>query len=372
MKLNNRLSLLVTTSICIFTVSEIVDAELVENNRIEENLTTTESSAGRLDLSFITDDISAALIFHSSRFLRSDLITKIRGLELSLDNEISSVFPKLESVMFLYEKSLIDSFGIAEKKREFPITLVFTFEENINPDELFDPEIFGEMNNSKQDGLVVKVSSNPDLPEVFHFVDRRTLIATRSSLLTKMIEKRSIESILIKNLKKCQHSYDLIFAADRALPAGWVKRQVRRICPSLFQSELKLFRQLPYNTKIQSLMGGLNNETLMQITIEVEKDEIKEINKQFMHGLMIKQNMRQSSTRSPANAAFTVLSIDERKQFESLVAKLIEKTTSSTKNKLFTFSIPMTELFDQEPGLSLLIKILSARNEVDPNIWTTG
>lgn len=397
-------------------VEKAVDKIGGEVEKVAEKVTEKVEqvvTGSALDLTYITDDFSSAVIIHPARVLNSEMMKSLVDAGLPLEKALEKptqefgIDPRtVEQIIVLVDKSTADmapmmiplggppggnpgGFGtpatepepleespdngnqgaridqadelqtvafqlgdaVAEEEFQEPLpTIIVRFSEAVDADALFDNPNAPPLEDFEIDGLKVKKASNPD--GVFYFADPQTLIMTRPEYLKKMLDTKSASSDLITELKNVDATSDVIIVADLT-PLKQLLEMGSEFLTGILPPDKAALAAVPTKTKMLSITGGISNDTLISLTLIMESaDDVTAISPVLTDGL---KEGREMYNQVKAQGLPTNVPLDEegQKELTRMTDEIVAGTSIAAKGNRLTVTIPKPSNFN---GLAALAK----------------
>lgn len=373
-----------------------------ENNQHE----VMKPAANSLDLTYITDDFTSAVIVHPARVLNSEFMGELVKAGLPLEEALQEPIDKLgidprnvKQIILLTDKATAeaaplllpvpmgppggqpggfgptqplegtpenpdqssltrqheklqtvafqpeDAIADTDAAAEEPTpTLIVRFSNAIDEETFFNGLPGPPLETGEVDGLKVRKVKNPDA--VLHFANPQTLIVTRATLLKKMVETKSAESGLITELKNIDATHDLIVVADLT-PVRQLMQMGGEIAAAKLPPDLAALANIPNKTKMLTLTAGVSNASLLSATFVMDTaDDAQATNTALTNGLkQVQAVYDQKKTQGlPPNVP-----LDEAGQQEviAMADEIIAGLSNEANGNRLTISIPKPGNFNK-------------------------
>lgn len=370
-----------------------------------------------LDLTYITSDITAAIILHPARFLSNPLVNSLREAGLPVDIAVQDMArevgvdpmniaqitilidsataqsapmmfgvpiplepPKkpieepLErqpsdngaaaidaSVDVVPVSAQFDEPGAGEFQPPFP-TVIMRFVTAPNQAEMFAN--LPPLEEKMVDGIAVKaLPADSGTDGVFTFIDPKTLLVTRGKSLKTVMGTKSADSKLIAQLKQIDASNDLIVVGDLT-PVKPMLTQFANQVASQGNFMLTSLAQIPQKADVISLTFGLSNDNLVELMIQADSEQgAKEIGAAFTMVSTFGKSSFQQQKAQLSNAPIDIPAEDKQKLL-AIATDLVDGISSSASGNVARLTVKRPNGLED---VATLIKplIIQAQKQAD-------
>jgi hypothetical protein len=366
-------------------------------------------AATSLDLTYITDDFTSAVIAHPARVLNSEFMNELVKAGLPLDDFLKEPMEELgidprqvEQVAILLDKETASAapqmlpipFGppggapggfeapdaVPPEELETPessdqgavdnppaalqpvafqpagavappemVTVIVRFSAEMNPDAFFENFNGPPLEDAEIDGL--KVKKLPFFSSVFYAADSKTLIYTQPKFLKKMVDAKSAESDLITELKNIDATHDLIVVVDLT-PFRQLLQMAGGMVAAQLPPDKAALANIPNKTKMLTLTAGISNESLLSATFVMDTaDDAQATNTALSSGLKQVQAMyeQQKTQGLPPNVP-----LDQAGQQEviAMADEIVAGLSNEANGNRLTVTIPKPGDFNKLAALT--------------------